>query len=99
MSKLLILLLGVVLTVSAAAVAAQSGADERAIRAGKNIAVTTCVACHVVSPDQSIKPVLGPGIRSFETIANRPDSTVEVLRDAMKIARWRDPAMAATLLP
>jgi mono/diheme cytochrome c family protein len=73
--------------------------DVSVIRAGRNIAMTTCVACHVVSPDQTVKPVLGPGIPSFQEIANRPDTTVDSLRAAMKVARWHDPGMAATLLP
>ena len=58
-----------------------------------------CVACHVVSPDQAIEPVLGQGIPSFQEVANRPDTTVDSLRAAMKVARWHDPIMAATLLP
>jgi mono/diheme cytochrome c family protein len=78
---------------------AQNLSDESALRAGRNIAVTACVACHVVSPNQAAKPVLGPGIPSFEEIANRPDTTAESLRDAMKVARWHEPGIAATLLP
>jgi mono/diheme cytochrome c family protein len=83
----------------AASASAQPASDQGAIRAGKNIALTTCIACHVVSRDQTIEPVLGPGIPSFEEIANRSDSTVDSLRAAMKVARWHDPAIAATLLP
>ena len=78
---------------------AETQSDEVAIRAGRNIAVTTCIACHVVSQDQAIKPVLGPGIPSFEEIARRPDITVDSLRASMKVARWHDPGIAATLLP
>src|ERR1043165_2902519 len=83
----------------AASVNAQSAPEERAIRAGQTIAVTMCVACHLVSRDQAVKPVLGPGIPSFEQIANRPESPIDSLSVAMKAARWHDPAMAATLLP
>jgi mono/diheme cytochrome c family protein len=77
----------------------QSPSDASSIRAGHTVAVTACIACHVVSRDQTIKPVLGPGIPSFEEIANRPSTTVESLRSSMKVARWHDPGMAATLLP
>jgi len=42
------------------------------IRAGRNVAVTTCVACHVVSPEQDVSPVMGGPAPSFEAIANRP---------------------------
>ena len=73
--------------------------DEAAIRAGHNIAAGNCVACHVVSPGQTLQPVLGPGIPSFQDIANRADTTAESLQAAMKTARWHEPGMAATLLP
>ena len=82
-----------------AAVAAQTPSNDKAIRAGHTIAVTTCISCHVVSPNQSIKPVLGPGIPSFAAIANRPGTTAESLAQAMKVARWHDPGMTPTLLP
>ena len=78
---------------------AETRSDDIAIRSGRNIAVTTCVACHIVSRDQAVKPVLGPGIPSFEEIANRPDITVDSLSVSMKVARWHDPAIAPTLLP
>ena len=80
-------------------VAAQAPSNDSAIRAGHSIAVTTCISCHVVSPKQSIKPVLGPGIPSFADIANRPGATAESLAQAMKVARWHDPGMIPTLLP
>ena len=79
--------------------AGAGGPNEAAIRAGHNIAVSSCVACHVVSPTQTIRPVLGPGIPSFQDIANRPGASAETLQAAMKNARWHEPAMAATLLP
>jgi cytochrome c553 len=77
----------------------QESIEVSRIRAGHTIAVTTCIACHVVSHDQALMPVLGPGIPSFEEIANRPTTTVESLQAAMKTARWHDPGMTATLLP
>jgi mono/diheme cytochrome c family protein len=94
---LLIAILAAPLGAAASESASQS--DDSAIRAGHNIAMTTCIACHVASPNQSIEPVLGPGIPSFQEVANRPDTTVDSLRAAMKVARWHDPGMAATLLP
>jgi cytochrome c553 len=78
---------------------AQDDSNRRDVRAGQTIAVTSCIACHVVSRDQTLQPVLGPGIPSFEEIANRPDATSDSLQAAMKTARWHDPGMAATLLP
>ena len=78
---------------------ARSPSEASSIRAGHTIAVTACIACHVVSHDQSLQPVLGPGIPSFEEIANRETTTIETLQAAMKVARWHDPGMAARLLP
>ena len=79
--------------------AAHAASDEAAIRAGHNLAIGSCIACHEVAPGQAVKPVLGPGIPSFKSIANRPGATAETLQAAMKSARWHEPAMAATLLP
>jgi hypothetical protein len=39
------------------------------------------------------------GHTTFEEIARRPNTTSESLQAAMKVARWHDPGMAATLLP
>jgi mono/diheme cytochrome c family protein len=82
---------------SAEAVAANPP-DASAIRAGRNVAVTKCIACHMVSPNPPIQPVLGPGIPSFEEIANRPGTTAESLRADIKNANWHDRAMPTTLL-
>jgi mono/diheme cytochrome c family protein len=88
----------VLLALACAAHALAAQPEETAIRAGQTIAVTACIACHVVSRDQSVKPVLGPGIPSFEEISNRLDTTAVSLQAAMKAANWHDPAMAAPLL-
>ena len=96
---LALLLFAAVSAVGATSAGAQAPSEEAAIRAGRTIAVTACIACHAVSRDQAVKPVLGPGIPSFDEIANRPDTTVDSLRAAMKVARWHNPAMAAALLP
>jgi mono/diheme cytochrome c family protein len=98
MSHILVLAFPALLTAMAGA-GAEVKPDEAAIRAGHNLAVGSCVACHVVSSGQTIQPVLGPGIPSFQDIANRPNTTAESLQAAMKSARWHEPSMAATLLP
>ena len=98
MAHILVLAFPALLTAMAGA-GAEAPPDEAAIRAGHNLAVTSCVACHVVSPGQTVKPVLGPGIPSFVEIAQRPDTNAASLQAAMKTARWHDPGMAATLLP
>jgi len=78
---------------------AQISSEASAVRAGHTIAVTACIACHVVSRDQTMQPVLGPGSPSFEEIANRPETTMDSLQAVMKTARWHDPNMTARLLP
>jgi mono/diheme cytochrome c family protein len=78
---------------------AQAQQDAAAIRAGRNLATSTCFACHVVSPNQALSPVLGPGIPSFQQIADRPDITAESLMQRMKTATWHDDALPPTLLP
>jgi mono/diheme cytochrome c family protein len=85
------------LMMTAAASAQQQ--DAAAIRAGRNLATSVCFACHVVSPNQTVAPVMGPGIPSFQDIANRPGTSAQLLIERMKTARWHDPALAATLLP
>jgi mono/diheme cytochrome c family protein len=93
------LLIAGISSVGAIHAAAQISSDASAIRAGHTIAVTSCIACHVVSRDQTLQPVLGPGIPSFEELANRPETTMETLQAGMKTARWHDPSMTARLLP
>ena len=78
---------------------AQPAPSANAVRAGHTIAVTACISCHVVSRNQALEPVLGPGVPSFEEISNRPNVTVESLSAAMKVARWHDPGMTQRLLP
>ena len=97
MTKLPLISLLIVLGGFASAEEKQPGTPE--IRAGRNIAMTKCIACHFVSPNQTLPPVLGPGIPSFLEIANRPDATATSLNQSMKTARWHDYALPSTLLP
>jgi mono/diheme cytochrome c family protein len=78
---------------------AQERPDAAAIRAGRSLATSVCFACHVVSPNQAVAPVMGPGIPGFQDIANRPGVTADLLTERMKSARWHDASLAPTLLP
>ncbi len=91
--------LAIITTVFLITVPAFAQQDAGAIRAGRNLATSTCFACHVVSPTQAAAPVLGPGIPSFLDIANRPDMTAEWLTQRMKTATWHDAALPPTRLP
>jgi mono/diheme cytochrome c family protein len=85
--------------VLAASLGVSHASESPNIRAGHEIAVTSCIACHVVSRGQTILPVLGAGIPSFEAIARRPETTADSLQTAMKIAGWHDYAMTKRPLP
>ena len=87
----------ILLLQSTAAAAGQP--DGSTIRAGHNLATSVCFACHVISPDQPMPPVMGPGIPSFQEIANRPGVTAEALVQSMKSAVWHDRALPAQRLP
>jgi hypothetical protein len=79
----LVILVSAVST-SLAAAAFNRPPDGSEIRAGYDIAVTRCVACHIVSPDQSIQPVDGGKVPSFLKIANRPKVTLDSLANSTK---------------
>jgi mono/diheme cytochrome c family protein len=84
-----ILLLLVPTAVSVAAV--QS--EDRSVRAGRDIATTTCVACHIVSPDQTLKPLFDGLAPSFETIANRPATSRQSLVAFLSSTHWDNPVL------
>lgn len=50
------------------------------IRAGRALSLSVCTACHVVSSDQEMAPILRPPAPSFHSIANRKGVTAESLR-------------------
>jgi mono/diheme cytochrome c family protein len=92
-------MISLLLALASLASAQEARPGSPAIRAGRNIAMTKCIACHLVSPNQPLAPVLGPGIPSFPEIANRPDATAMSLGQSMQTARWHDYALPSTLLP
>jgi mono/diheme cytochrome c family protein len=53
----------------------QSNADD--IRAGRVLSLRICTACHLVSRDQDMPPILRPPAPSFSSIANRRGTTEE----------------------
>ncbi len=58
-------------------------ADKVAPGLGHDLAQKLCASCHLIEPGQSNPPghVGGP---AFQTVANRPDITVETLRTHLK---------------
>jgi hypothetical protein len=73
--------------------------DAAAIRVGRNLATSKCFACHDVSPARALPPIPGPGIPSFQEIANRSDVTAEWLIERMGTATWHIPQLPSTRLP
>jgi mono/diheme cytochrome c family protein len=79
-----VVFLAATLGMSPLSVAADSESESSVIRAGHDIAVTTCVACHVVDSAQTLAPIFGGGIPSFREVAKRPDATIDSLSAMMK---------------
>jgi mono/diheme cytochrome c family protein len=79
--------------------AAQSPSKDAAIRGGLTVANTICIACHVVSPNQRIKPIYRDPLPSFQDIANQPGTTAESLRRRMSDAAWHAYAVPRNLTP
>jgi mono/diheme cytochrome c family protein len=50
------------------------------IRKGHQLAATICAICHVAAPDQAYAPIMKPPAPSFDSIAQRKDTTVDSLR-------------------
>jgi mono/diheme cytochrome c family protein len=59
---------------------AQEPRGQDATVRGRAIALSVCSACHVVAADQPHAPTLRRPGPSFQTIANRPTTTVDTLR-------------------
>ena len=54
--------------------------------AGRTLALWACTGCHVVTPDQRMKPIytLSPRPPSFKDIANRPGATAAALQQHLE---------------
>src|SRR5277367_462893 len=51
------------------------------VQKGHHLAILLCEGCHLVAPDQPYAPTfLQPAAPSFQSIAQRPDTTVDSLR-------------------
>ncbi|HTP81805.1 MAG TPA: cytochrome c [Alphaproteobacteria bacterium] len=68
-----------VATLSAANAQTPPAAGDAA--AGRRVALNQCYACHVVAADQPYSPTLHQPAASFVTIANRPATSPDSLRE------------------
>jgi len=51
---------------------------------GRKLALLICSACHFVGPDQKKSPILRSPAVSFESLAQKPSTSYEGLRDFIK---------------
>ena len=80
---------------------AQGTADASTIKAGHDVAVTTCLTCHQFSSyhDDALPRLIESGIPSFEEIAKNPNVTAESLRASMNSAKWHDDTLPLPFRP
>jgi len=89
-NRLALLLLASVLAAASAAQAttrAERQARQQAQR-GEQIALAQCSACHIVAEHQEYQPLLREPAPSFQSIANRPDTTEKSLRHFVATTHW-----------
>jgi mono/diheme cytochrome c family protein len=67
-------------TIMSHAAVASEATDEAKLKAGHDLALLVCSACHVVGPDQSYPPSLTNPAPAFADIANRPGTTAVSLQ-------------------
>lgn len=65
---------------STIAQAQQVGGVSDDVQNGHHLAVLMCSNCHVISPYQSIEPILRPPAPSFESIAQRSTTSADTIR-------------------
>jgi mono/diheme cytochrome c family protein len=88
MSRLTIRLMLLGPALAAAAVAQGTTRTERQAQRGEQIAQAQCSACHIVAEHQQFMPLLREPAPSFESIANRPDTTEKSLRHFVATTHW-----------
>jgi mono/diheme cytochrome c family protein len=59
---------------------AQESAYSGSAGAGRELALHNCDACHIVAPNQDLRPLVSGYAPSFIDIANRPTTSEESLR-------------------
>lgn len=92
-------LVAAIVATAASTLAAQERSNAASIRAGRGIATATCVACHVVSPDQTLKPIYAGLAPNFDDIANRPATSKDSLLAFLNSSHWSDPALLVKPAP
>jgi mono/diheme cytochrome c family protein len=58
------------------------------VRRGEQIAQGQCSACHVVADKQEYPPLLKEPAPSFQSIADRPETSEKTLRQFVATTHW-----------
>lgn len=64
---------------------------------GRDTAETVCSACHQVGPSQQFPPTLDPPAASFQSIADRPTTTLAGLKRFMAHTKWDEHTLPMTM--
>ena len=81
MPQLRAIVAGLALTaILIAAAAAQQGPERGDIAAGRDFATHHCDGCHIVAPNQGLRPLVSDYGPAFSDIANKPGTTADSLR-------------------
>ena len=75
------LIIAVALSAAASVANAQSTPNRGDPRAGRQLAVHACDACHIVVAHQEVRPLVPGYAPSFFDVANKPDVTAQALQD------------------
>jgi mono/diheme cytochrome c family protein len=71
-----------------APVARAAGISNAQVRRGERLAQDQCSACHIVAQNQEYPPLLRDPAPSFQSIANRTDTTDKSLRHFVMTTHW-----------
>jgi mono/diheme cytochrome c family protein len=94
MSRAAALLFAPAWLAAAALVHAGPGAE---VRRGEQIARGQCSACHIVAQHQEYPPLLEQPGPSFQSIADRPDSTEKSLHRFVAATHWDQKSVPFTM--
>jgi mono/diheme cytochrome c family protein len=93
--------LSIAVVFSAAAVAAnaQNAPHQGDPQAGRQLAIRHCDTCHIVTPNQEIRPLVSGYAPSFFDVANKPGITAQSLEGFLAhghpYAKMPQPALSA----
>jgi mono/diheme cytochrome c family protein len=75
------IIIAVVLSATASVASAQNTPHRGDPQTGRQLAIHACDACHIVTANQEIRPLVPGYALSFFDIANKPDVTAHSLED------------------